>query len=372
MATFDFVTDDDLRESLESDARELAHCLEGGAAKAAHVLAGSIVEAVLADHLIAIGYVDASGRDILELDLGQLIAAAKSKKAISPRTADLASVVKSYRNLIHPGRLARLKERVGPSTAAIANSLVEVVADEVSAQKRTEYGYTAQQIVNKLEVDSSALAVMPALLSRTSAKEQERLLIAVLPKRYLELAADDFTDRSVLARFGNAYRSTFEATDDPIRQRVSARYVEILKEGAELEVTTHESAFFQADDLAFMSAEDGDVARRHLIAQVGERMTRGLARALTGIGAHIEPSEIGTVVDSAVKYAAGRTDAGRWSVAREVLLRLWREIPSGPDAAVPKRLADWESWAATRDNKNLKDWIAEIRAGMFDLEDIPF
>lgn len=43
MASFDFITGDDFRASLESDYNELSTCLASGAYKAVHVLAGSIV-----------------------------------------------------------------------------------------------------------------------------------------------------------------------------------------------------------------------------------------------------------------------------------------------------------------------------------------
>jgi len=375
VANFDFVTDESLREALESDARELDHCLKAGAHKAVHVLSGSIVEAVLADHLIAIGYEDPKGSDVLELDLGQLVTAAKSTKALSARTADLASVVRSYRNLIHPGRVVRLKERVSADTAAIANHLVEVVAEEVAAQKRSAYGLTAQQIVAKLELDPSAMTIFADLLKDTPERELERLLTESIPTRYLELAASDYLDdETVLTRLKRAYRLAVESAPNLIRKRVAARYVRVLKEEPELEVTTYESVFFQATDLSFMAEEDALVAKRHLLAHLEKGVTAELAGSLVGIGEVADADDVVLVVDACVRHVIGRDDPGRRDFAESVMNRLWREMPIGPDAAVPDRLSEWERTFEARNNDSLREWTAAVRSPMeaMDVDDIPF
>src|SRR5438093_874801 len=58
MPMFDFIAGDDFRQSLEGDYRDLTGCVEAKAWKAVHVLAGSIIEAVLLDHLDAAGNQD--------------------------------------------------------------------------------------------------------------------------------------------------------------------------------------------------------------------------------------------------------------------------------------------------------------------------
>src|ERR1700685_337013 len=106
---FEFITDEDLRHTLEADYREMLLCAEHNAWKAVHVLAGSIVEAVLVEYLLSAKLSDV---DPLEMSLSQLIAASKKAGVLSAKTSDLSSAVKSYRNLIHPGRLKRLSEEV--------------------------------------------------------------------------------------------------------------------------------------------------------------------------------------------------------------------------------------------------------------------
>ncbi len=150
--------------------------MENGAWKAVHVLAGSVVEAILVDYLIGTGYPKKSGKDPLKMELGPIISACKDEKIITERTADLSSVIRSYRNLIHPGRVIRLNEKIDKKSASIAKALVDVVADEVATAKAVSYGFTAEQIANKIENDSSALAVLAHFLKETNELERERLV----------------------------------------------------------------------------------------------------------------------------------------------------------------------------------------------------
>jgi hypothetical protein len=95
-------------------------------------------------------------------------------------------VIKEYRNLIHPGRIIRLKEKVNSNSAQVACSLVDIVIDEISSKKYENYGYTAEQIIQKLERDSSVNAIIIHLLKSLNPIEIERLLLKVLPEKYLE------------------------------------------------------------------------------------------------------------------------------------------------------------------------------------------
>ena len=190
-SNFIFIVDSELRQSLENDYRELQLCLEHHAWKAAHVLSGSIVEAVLVDYLLGAGY---SNKDPLKMTLEDLIDAAKTANVLSAKTADLSSVVRSYRNLIHPGRLVRLGETTDEEGAQIANSLVAIIVREVAKKQEQTSGLTAEQLLAKFENDPSALAISDHLLRDAKPEELERLLLAILPTRYLELDSFDFDE----------------------------------------------------------------------------------------------------------------------------------------------------------------------------------
>src|SRR5438477_9425008 len=124
MSSFDFITAPEFRQSLESDYSEMLECVKAHAWKSAQVMAGSIVEALLIDYLIAKGTGQGTAKDPLKMDLAEAIPVCKADKALSDRSADLSSVVRSYRNLIHPGRMVRLlEEPPNESSANIAVAL---------------------------------------------------------------------------------------------------------------------------------------------------------------------------------------------------------------------------------------------------------
>jgi len=75
VATFDFISGDDFRMSLESDYRELSSAMETKSWKSAHVLAGSIIEAILVDYLAATDYQAKKKKDPLKMELHELITA---------------------------------------------------------------------------------------------------------------------------------------------------------------------------------------------------------------------------------------------------------------------------------------------------------
>ena len=367
MASFDFVTDEDLRASLEGDAAEMAACLDAKAFKAAVVLAGSIVEAVLADHLESTGYQDPNGKNLLELDLGHLITAARSQKVLSAKSADLSSAVKTYRNLIHPGRLVRQKERIDASTAAIAGHLVEVVASEVADLKRDTYGYTAQQILTKVENDSSSIAILGDLLKKTNGKELERLLVRDLPARYMELAPFEENDEysePILARMRRAYRSALEAASEDTKRRVVKNYARILREEvSEFQVLTHEQALFRAEDFEYMTDDDRAMAMQHLLSQVGRYLPDHLADSLIGIGKYAAAAELVALVDAFVRYTSTSNNPVRRRTAGELLQRLYGEAPFETDEAITRRLQDWERTVEER-TPELAKWIGEQRSSM--------
>ena len=110
MATFDFITGKEFRLALEADYKEMHSSIETGSWKCAQVVAGSVVEALLIDYLISFPNPGRPTKNPLSLDLGEAIAICKSEKILTERTAELCSVVRSYRNLFHPGRVIRLGE----------------------------------------------------------------------------------------------------------------------------------------------------------------------------------------------------------------------------------------------------------------------
>jgi len=161
MPSLDFVTLEDLRSSLESDLQEMTRCAQAKAWKAVHVLAGSIVEAILIDALVSEQVV--SLEQAVKLELAAAIITSKDKGIISARTADLSSVIRSYRNLIHPGRALRLSERVDAIQRTLAQALVSIVLEEMVAGGGSTMATLRSKSSRRLEGDSSASVICPRL-----------------------------------------------------------------------------------------------------------------------------------------------------------------------------------------------------------------
>jgi len=117
VANFTFIIVPELRQCLESDYKELRACLKAEAWKAVHVLAGSIVEAVLID---ALGSAGVDPKRLESESLAGLISLAKDNSIVDDEAVDLSTVIRKYRNLIHPGRTKRLAKTPDRSGAIVA------------------------------------------------------------------------------------------------------------------------------------------------------------------------------------------------------------------------------------------------------------
>lgn len=360
--SFDFVTADDLREALESDLREMDACLSAGANKAAQVLAGSILEALLVDHLESVGYEAKSGKSTMELPLGELLSAARQHGIITGTASDLASVVRDFRNLIHPGRLLRLREEVNPQTARIARDLVGIVTRSVARAKAATYGYTAKQIVRKVESDASATAIIGELLREAPPQELERLVVATLPNRYLERSAvADALAEDSLTALSRTYHAAMDMAPEETRRKAMARYVRVLKEEPQLEVLRYEEAFFRARDLHLVGETDARIAKAHLLDQVQRDFGSRLEYALTAFGSVATREELGSAAQSVVEFVVAFDSQERRQLAERVLRELWRSAPPPIRDEVPNRI---ESWYNGTGPDGWKLWLQGLGAVM--------
>jgi hypothetical protein len=365
---FDFVTEVSFRTSLESDYRELIRCLEGGSWKAVHVLAGSVVEAILGDYLIGIDYQKKTGKDPLKMELGPVILACKDEKIISERTADLSAVVRSYRNLIHPGRVIRLNEKVDGKTATIAKHLVDVVADEVAAAKAVSYGFTAEQIATKIEKDPSALAVLKHFLKETNDRERERLVADVLPRRYFFVR--DMGDESGADDYQRCHRQTFHGLSDEGKTRVAKRFVKVLKEEAGDYVLAYENLFFRAGDLKYLEPNDAAMVKAHLLSRLEKDQSEAMLDVLDDLGSFLSKYELQRVIDAYAKVVAyGKSPRAR-DKARYLLFMLHFEVQEQAQEQLTERI---DSWIKLLDEKELNQQKAVFEQLKFDwATEVPF
>jgi hypothetical protein len=377
MIEFDFIIDDRFRASLVADYAEYRASLSGEAWKASLVLIGSIVEALLVDHLVATEYQKRSGTDPLKMQLGQLIAACEKENVLSAKTAALSTVVQGYRNLIHPGRSVRLGETASRSGAIVAGELLQIIVDELSANKRARYGFTADQIVKKLERDESAISIHKHLLKDVPEHELERLLLRAIPNRYFELdtAAGEFEPEPDFAgqtRLAICFRSAFGMASEETKKKVTRHFLSILKEEDQYKVFTYETTFFRAADLKYLSSLEAKLVKDHLLSRIEKDISFELVVAIDGLADFLEEVDIANLVDSLLKASLLKGIRPLKTAARKYLVELWRALPSGGsglDSLVVRRLEDWIEHFEKNGNPESAEAAREIKN---EVEDVPF
>lgn len=291
MASFDFISGEDFRSSLEADYTELISAISNKQWKAAHVLAGSIIEAILVDHLIASEYQKKTSHDPLSMTLNEAISACRKEKILSERTEHLSHVIRSYRNLIHPGRSIRLGEIANEKGAKIAQLLLEMIIEEISALKKKNYGYTAEQILTKIENDPSAKAIILHLLKETNEYEKERLMLNLIPKQYSELIPiEEQGTEEIQSSLEKCFRLSLDSVSEITSKKVLKEFARIIKE--ESSDTVWRYIFFRGSDLQYLSEEDALLVKQHLLSLTTAWTIHIFFHAIEGIGSFLVEDDV--------------------------------------------------------------------------------
>jgi hypothetical protein len=342
MPEFDFIGSQEFKRELERDYDELVKCRQARAWKAVHVLAGSIVEAVLSDYVVTSG---AGGcediSDVTRMDLATLVQTCREAGVITERTAALSEVVRSYRNLIHPGRIIRTKETVDEQGAEVAHALVSMIVAEVDKSSMAHGRLTAGQLLSKVIGDASATSIIPELLAGISNGERERLVMSLIPDRYLAIMRAETRHDGALERLATLYRAAFDSATDESRQRATKRFVGVLRLEPEDVVLAHETAFFRGSDLQHLDGADATMVKKHLIARLKVDRTTALLEAAHGISPYLSKGEQADLVDAIVSEIVYGTSPELDEAARALLNDLYARETFEADAAMIARLKDW-------------------------------
>jgi hypothetical protein len=142
-----FITDLELRNSIRQDVGAATRALLNNEWKAATVLAGAAIEALLHWRLqqpppsateIDSAVMSLTGTrklpfaDIDRWDLDQFIEVAAKLNLLEPDPVSAVKLAKNFRNLIHPGRAARLGQKCDRATAYSTIGAMEHVIRELS------------------------------------------------------------------------------------------------------------------------------------------------------------------------------------------------------------------------------------------------
>jgi len=175
VTSFDFVSDDVLRGMIERDKKDMDECLRHKLSKSVLILSGSIIEAILVDYFLAFPLPNKTNEQILKASLNELVEWAFQEKLILARSKDLSTVIRGYRNLIHPGKMYRLQESVDIYSANVAANLVEIIVQEISKNYAERLGYTTEQAINKVGIDPSCSSIFPHMVNKMSPVERNKL-----------------------------------------------------------------------------------------------------------------------------------------------------------------------------------------------------
>lgn len=175
MNEFDFIADQQYRALLVRDFIELKNCVENEASKSVLILSGSIIETLLLEfftHNLPKGI---TKTQLLKKNLSDLIDEAVTIQLISQKSKELSTVIKNYRNLIHPGREIRTNEKFDHDTAIVSFSLVKIILKEIKENYVQKYGYTAEDILNKILVDNSTHSIFGKIILKLNDHEKAKL-----------------------------------------------------------------------------------------------------------------------------------------------------------------------------------------------------
>ncbi len=288
---FNYISNETFRQCIESDWRELNEALQTKSWKGAMVLGGSIIEAMLADSL----YSEGGGTNgVLRSDLSVLIDDCHTKKIIKDDTKKACEVIKDFRNLIHPGRTVRLGTQATEGKASLTRSLVLIVAGDIAANRKATYGYTAEQVLNKMFADPSALfSIKDSLLRKVNDWEKERLLLRMLPNTHQatreEAAAAPnaqkrkmFTEHLRSIRWLNSH--VFEASPEGIKKKAARVYCDLLYEGSGSDRRHFERGLLLPKYIDLLEESEKQLVRKGLLSSLREEQCKELLQATKGLG----------------------------------------------------------------------------------------
>lgn len=177
--SFDFISDPQLQQIIIRDFAEVQKCMEVGAYKSVLLLSGSIVESILLDYFRTYPSYIIGDSKLNNLSLNEFLEMAEKESVITHYDNNLASVIKDYRNFIHPSRETRSKVAIDIETAKVSVILLDIVIKRIIDKQSLIEGYKASQIMSKLINDKSFHTIYSLSISKLN-KYQKVLLLGLL------------------------------------------------------------------------------------------------------------------------------------------------------------------------------------------------
>lgn len=376
MHSFDFITSPKIRESLESDYREMSTSAQHGNAKSTLVMAGSIMEALLVDYLINYPNTQRIKKtDPLKMTLADAIEVCLNEGILTARTAELCTVVRTFRNLIHPGLMVRINEPVpDQDSAIIAVSLVNRIVTELAVEMRKRIGLTAEQVVAKIEGDPQAARFLTHHLSDLQEPQRMRLLLDVIPehlRHFLNLhdREPDADHDQIADDLRTTYRAALDGATLETKVAVAAEFVRVARQGDGTSVNRYVCHLFRAPDLAHVPSKDRPIAVALILDAVGPSHVSARTLDLTeGICPFLGPGDVPAWLDPLIKgmFAGKTVDPGVYQRIRQQIAGCGFNTTTDFDGAVDSRLILWDKTLAEFEES--PDGVAKVRSALAALK----
>lgn len=370
---FNFVRNQFLRSNLERDYAELRNALRVKASKAAVVLSGSIIEAILVDYVLPCR--QSKRGDPTKWGLKMLIEECDGK-VLSSQAVELSTVVRDYRNLIHPGRLLGENEVVDQDTAEVAFRLVSIISRQVRQAKFERGEMAAESLADRIVMEQHVGTVLSDLLRPLTKKELERLALEVLPNRVQDTLGfvnpEDEQYQETVLRYRQCYRIVYSALADAAKRKATKGVVDAVRGADESTAIVYEDVFLEAGDTANLTEANRRLLLRHLLGRLDAGPTRPLREALRGIGKYLMPSEVSKLLRVfATDIAGGKSRTV--ALSRAALVREAKEMSEDTRAKLLEVLDNYAQALRDQNHSERADRIMELRFLIVPPDfDIPF
>ena len=268
MIDFTFVSDEVLREILNRDYLELRNCINQKLDKSTMILSGSIIEAILMDYFLAFPPPNGKTPDqIKKAVLKDLIdwASDPSVGLISNTTKDISSVIREFRNLIHAGVEYRSQIKVDNNKANVAANLVEIVANEIRDNYIKRLGFTADEIIKKIKIDTKCAPIFDQLIQSMAIIERGKLYKA-LPQEGFSIYQEDisFEEEEIIKIFILLHFKLRQSVNLDIRKaEVNNVYNLFMKNGTRKQVFFYTRFFI--DDFNLLEEDQKNTVLNYIL-----------------------------------------------------------------------------------------------------------
>jgi hypothetical protein len=237
---------------------------------------------------------------ILDMDLGKAIAACKEEGILTDETVNLCTVVRKYRNLIHPGRVKLNAVDVDDQHAMIAFSLVEIILKELTARRKDAFGITAEEIIDKLVKDPGT-TVLEQLLRDMKSRELERLAIKVLPQKMLDDGVHSRNQgkwHETRMAYGKCFRLALSIAPE-LRPKAIDNYVLLLRTGARPDIQIVDRYLVSFEVFSWATPEQFHDIKAHILDIMPWICEEGIASTwASGICMRLTAAEVRTALPS--------------------------------------------------------------------------